>query len=229
MTSKRPRIFYGWLIVFVSAVGLFLGAPLLVFSFSVFFKPLMVDFHASRASVSLAFSLFNLVGALSIPFTGMVIDRFRGKARHPCVHPALRRGVMFRALGRRQLVAALSLLHSLGSCHGERPRAGSLWGGDFSLVQSPSGTCTGIGDDGNWHWLGCGSYGRSTPHQHLRVAHCVRNFRGRRFAGAASGSRWVTAGRSRTTRPAARWGRPESPLPIAARAKAGFAMARHLA
>ena len=26
MTSKRPRPFYGWLIVFVSAVGLFLGA-----------------------------------------------------------------------------------------------------------------------------------------------------------------------------------------------------------
>src|SRR5258708_8604397 len=79
MTSKRPRIFYGWLIVLVSAVGLFLGAPLLVFSFSVFFKPLVVDFHASRASVSLAFSLFNLVGAVSIPCTGMVIDRFGAK------------------------------------------------------------------------------------------------------------------------------------------------------
>jgi MFS family permease len=79
MTSKRPRIFYGWLIVFVSAVGLFLGPPLLVFSFSVFFKPLVVDFHASRASVSLAFSLFNLVGALLIPCTGMAIDRFGAK------------------------------------------------------------------------------------------------------------------------------------------------------
>jgi MFS family permease len=79
MTSKRPRFFYGWLIVFVSSVGLFLGAPLLVFSFSVFFKPLVMDFHASRASVSLAFSLSNLVGALSIPCTGMVIDRFGAK------------------------------------------------------------------------------------------------------------------------------------------------------
>jgi MFS family permease len=79
MTRKRPRIFYGWLIVLVSAVGLFLGAPLAVFSFSVFFKPLVVDFHASRASVSLAFSLFNLVGALLIPCTGMVIDRFGAK------------------------------------------------------------------------------------------------------------------------------------------------------
>ena len=51
MTSKRPRVFYGWMIVFVSAVGLFLGSPLVVFSFSVFFKPLAADFHASRAAV----------------------------------------------------------------------------------------------------------------------------------------------------------------------------------
>ena len=79
MTSKRPRLFYGWLIVFVSAIGLFLGPPLMVFSFSVFFKSLVVDFHASRAAVSFAFSLFNIVGALLIPCTGMLIDRFGAK------------------------------------------------------------------------------------------------------------------------------------------------------
>ena len=74
--SPRPRIFYGWFIVLVSALGLFLGAPLLVFSFSIFFKPLVEDFHASRAAVSLAFSLFNFVGALWLPGTGVLIDRF---------------------------------------------------------------------------------------------------------------------------------------------------------
>ncbi len=79
MTSKRPRLFYGWLIVFVSAVGLFLGAPLMVFSFSVFFKSLVLDFHASRAAVSFAFSLFNFVGALWLPGTGVLIDRFGAK------------------------------------------------------------------------------------------------------------------------------------------------------
>jgi MFS family permease len=79
MTSNRPRLFYGWLIVFVSAVGLFLGAPLAVFSFSVFFKSLVVNFHASRAAVSFAFSLFNLVGALWLPGTGVLIDRFGAK------------------------------------------------------------------------------------------------------------------------------------------------------
>jgi MFS family permease len=79
MISKQPRIFYGWLIVFLSAIGLFLGAPLAVFSFSVFFKSLVVGFHASRAAVSFAFSLFNLVGALWLPGTGMLIDRFGAK------------------------------------------------------------------------------------------------------------------------------------------------------
>jgi MFS family permease len=79
MSSRRPRLFYGWLIVFVSALGLFLGAPLLVFSFSVFFKSLVVDFHASRAAVSVAFSLSNFVGALWLPGTGVLIDRFGAK------------------------------------------------------------------------------------------------------------------------------------------------------
>jgi MFS family permease len=78
--SKRPQLFYGWLIVFVSAIGLFLGAPLFVFSFSVFFKSLVLDFHASRAAVSFAFSLFNLVGALWLPCTGVLIDRFGASA-----------------------------------------------------------------------------------------------------------------------------------------------------
>lgn len=77
--SKRPLFFYGWLIVAVSSVGLFLGAPLVVFAFGVFFKPMVADFHASRAAVSFAFSVSNTAGALSIPMVGMAIDRFGAK------------------------------------------------------------------------------------------------------------------------------------------------------
>ena len=77
--NQRPRLFYGWVVVALSAVGLFLGAPIVVFSFSVFFKPMVEDFHASRAAVSFAFSLANTMGALSIPFVGMAIDRFGAK------------------------------------------------------------------------------------------------------------------------------------------------------
>ena len=94
MTSKRPRLFYGYLIVFVSAIGLFLGPPLMIFSFSVFFKSLVVNFHASRGAVSLAFSLFNTVGALLIPATGMLIDRF----------------------GAKRVILVFTLLYGLGLC-----------------------------------------------------------------------------------------------------------------
>jgi MFS family permease len=77
--NKRPQLFYGWVVVALSAAGLFLGAPIVVFSFGVFFKPMVADFHASRAAVSLAFSIANIAGALSIPCVGMIIDRFGAK------------------------------------------------------------------------------------------------------------------------------------------------------
>jgi hypothetical protein len=62
MTPTHPRLFYGWWIVLVSAVGLFLGpVPIAVFSFAVFLKPLAQEFHSSRGAVSFAFTLHNII------------------------------------------------------------------------------------------------------------------------------------------------------------------------
>jgi MFS family permease len=70
-------VFYGWWIVATAALGLCLGAaPIAVFSFGVFFKPLTQEFHAGRAAVSLAFSLQNLIAAACAPLVGRLIDRF---------------------------------------------------------------------------------------------------------------------------------------------------------
>ncbi|MEO8725068.1 MAG: MFS transporter [Acidobacteriaceae bacterium] len=76
MTRKRPRLFYGWWIVATSALGLFLGPPLYVYSFGVFFKSFAHDFHSSRAAISFAFTLLNTVGALCLLANGRLIDRF---------------------------------------------------------------------------------------------------------------------------------------------------------
>lgn len=73
--SQRPRIFYGWWIVLVSVAGQFFGAPVSVYAFGVFFKPLVHEFHASRAAVSFAFTLHNVLGALVLPLWGWLIDR----------------------------------------------------------------------------------------------------------------------------------------------------------
>jgi MFS family permease len=74
----RPRatIFYGWWVVLTCAVGLFWGPPITVFCFPVFLKPLMQDFHAGRAAVSLGFTLHLISTALTAPFLGWLIDRY---------------------------------------------------------------------------------------------------------------------------------------------------------
>jgi MFS family permease len=74
---KHPKLFYGWWIVVVSAIGLGLGyAPIIVYSFSVFIKPLTQDLHSNRASISLAFTLANLMTSISSPLVGRLADRF---------------------------------------------------------------------------------------------------------------------------------------------------------
>jgi MFS family permease len=75
--SNRPRIFYGWVIVFTAGVGLLLGyAPVFVYSFSVFIKSLARDFHTSRTSISFAFTLANIMQSVGAPLIGRLVDRF---------------------------------------------------------------------------------------------------------------------------------------------------------
>jgi MFS family permease len=79
-TIRHGRIFYGWWVVLASAVGLFWGVPLTVYCFSVFLKPLMQDFHAGRAAVSLGFTLHLLAAAFSAPLFGWLVDRYGSRA-----------------------------------------------------------------------------------------------------------------------------------------------------
>lgn len=75
MTAQR-RFFYGWIVVATAAVGLFLGAfPIVVFSFGVFFESFAREFHASRAAVSLAFTLHNLLSGICAVVIGRLADR----------------------------------------------------------------------------------------------------------------------------------------------------------
>jgi MFS family permease len=77
LTTEHPKVFYGWWIVIVAGIGLCLGyAPIIVYSFSVFIKPLTQEFHSNRASISLAFTLANLLQGISSPLTGRLADRF---------------------------------------------------------------------------------------------------------------------------------------------------------
>ena len=225
MTSRRPRIFYGWLIVLVSAIGLFLGPPLMVFSFSVFFKSLVQDFHASRAAVSFAFSLFNIVGALLIPCIGMLIDRF----------------------GAKRVILVFTLLYGLGLCS-------ALWVGSalwqlyllftvlgVAMASGPSPVPYGVVIS---HWfnrhrglalglsmMGIGVGSVVVP---ILAQRLITSF-GWRAAFAIFGGAVVllplpilaalSAEQPRTTRPSTRWRREKSGCAIATAGQAGFDVA----
>ncbi len=75
--NGRAKFFYGWWMVVVAGIGLCLSyGPVIVYSFSVFIKPLALELHSSRASISLAFTLANLVQSVSSPLAGRLADRF---------------------------------------------------------------------------------------------------------------------------------------------------------
>jgi MFS family permease len=74
--SAPAKLFYGWWVVAACALGAFLSpGAVVVFSFSVFIKPLVLDFHTGRAAISLAFTLHNVISAMFTPLSGLVIDR----------------------------------------------------------------------------------------------------------------------------------------------------------
>jgi MFS family permease len=63
--------------VATAALGLCLGAaPIIVFAFGVFFKPLSQEYHAGRGAISFAFTAQNLAAGLFAPLTGRLIDKF---------------------------------------------------------------------------------------------------------------------------------------------------------
>jgi MFS family permease len=77
--TQQSHIFYGWWIVFASAVGLFWTVPIAVYSFTVFMKPLMQEFHAGRAAISLAFTFQLFAGVITAPILGWLLDRYSAR------------------------------------------------------------------------------------------------------------------------------------------------------
>ncbi len=76
----KPPLFRGWWIVLIAAVGQGLSiGTMLMYTFGIFSKPLAVEFHANRASISLAILFLNMMVTMTAPFMGYLVDRFGGR------------------------------------------------------------------------------------------------------------------------------------------------------
>jgi len=70
------KVFYGWWIVLASSIICMLGYGLGLYSFGVFFKPMMNEFGWTRAMTSGAYSLRSIQGGLFSPVLGWATDKY---------------------------------------------------------------------------------------------------------------------------------------------------------
>jgi MFS family permease len=87
MVIRRGKIFYGWWIVLTAAIGLlFSFAPILVFSFGVFVKSFVKEFHSNRTQISLAFTFASVMVSVGSPLAGRLVDRYGAR---PVILPSI--------------------------------------------------------------------------------------------------------------------------------------------
>jgi MFS family permease len=66
-----------WWIVFGSAMALVVGnAPIGLFSFGLFIKPMSAEFGWDRSTISAANGVGTIISAIAVPFVGMMMDRW---------------------------------------------------------------------------------------------------------------------------------------------------------
>jgi MFS family permease len=101
-TSRRPRIFYGWLVVLAAFAVTFIGFGC-AYTFSAFVEPLQREFGASRGSVSLVFSLAGFLYFGRGIVSGPLADRFGSR-------PLAVAGMILTGLGLALASVARSLM-----------------------------------------------------------------------------------------------------------------------
>ncbi len=82
MTTRavaRPRFFYGYWILLVAFLALFVQSGCGIFAFSLFVRPLQDELGWARGEIMAGFTIFYLVVGISSPFIGRVVDRFGAK------------------------------------------------------------------------------------------------------------------------------------------------------
>ena len=73
---RKPRLFYGWVIVGVAALGSFSASTETYPVLSIFLKPITEDFGWTRTQFAGALTLGGIVGSGAALATGPIVDRF---------------------------------------------------------------------------------------------------------------------------------------------------------
>src|SRR3990172_9566226 len=78
-TLARRRLYYGWYIVGLAFLGIFVSTGLQTHIFSVFLKPMSGELGWSRTTFSLIISLCSVMAGFSTLIIGPLMDRYGGR------------------------------------------------------------------------------------------------------------------------------------------------------
>ena len=77
--ALSQRVFYGWVMVFVGALGLFVSGAGQSHTFSVFLRPVSAELGLSQTQWVSAYGFATLLAAFGLPYMGRMTDRFGPK------------------------------------------------------------------------------------------------------------------------------------------------------
>lgn len=75
-TTSKPRFFYGWMIVACAWLANFVTTPMNPLIFAFFIDPMSNALDISRSTLVWGFTIRQILGGLSAPFLGRVVDRY---------------------------------------------------------------------------------------------------------------------------------------------------------
>ncbi len=118
---KKPRIFYGWLIVGTCFIVAFYVAGVVLFGFTAFFEPIAHEFGWSYTQISFAASLRGMEVGLLSPAVGILIDRW----------------------GPRRIMFGGAILSGIGLIFISQTTSLAMFYGSFALVALGTSACSG--------------------------------------------------------------------------------------
>ena len=105
--SKKPKVFYGYWIVVTAFFCAFIHSGCGFYAFSLFVTPLQADFGWGRGGIMIALTIFFLIGGVTAPYVGRLVDRYGAKK-------VLALGAAITGLGFVLLSLVQSLWHFYG-------------------------------------------------------------------------------------------------------------------
>jgi len=112
----RNRFFYGWVIVGISALGIFFSGPGQTYSVSAFVDPLINHFGWSRSLVSSLYSLGTLCAGLTMTYMGRLVDRHGHRTMMPIIAAAFGLACLFMSaiLNPAMVLVGFGMIRLLG-------------------------------------------------------------------------------------------------------------------